>query len=134
MGPGSNVVNLKDEIARVCAEHDRLMAEAAEEQRSQAEDALVYKTHEDAQVTVSELPSEESVARFGDWRDVVSEAIGTALALDRQRERAEREDSLAPLRREVAELRGQVSALLTLLQGAKAEVIGLPRKRPSDAA
>jgi hypothetical protein len=25
-------------------------------------------------------------------------------------------------------------ALLTLLQGAKAEVIGLPRKRPSDAA
>ena len=46
----------------------------------------------------------------------------------------EREDSLAPLRREVAELRGQVSALLTLLQGAKAEVIALPRKRPSDAA
>jgi len=56
------------------------------------------------------------------------------LVLERQRERTEREDSLAPLRREVAELWGQVSALLTLLQGAKAEVIALPRKRPSDAA
>ena len=122
------------ELAEFCREHDRMMAEAAEEHRSQVEDALVYKTHEDAQVTVSELPSEESVALFGDWRDVVSEAIGTALALDRQRERTEREDSLAPLRREVVELRGQVSALLTLLQGAKADVIGLPRKRPSDAA
>jgi hypothetical protein len=61
-------------------------------------------------------------------------AIGEALVLERQRERTERGDSLAPLRQEVAELRGQVSALLTLLHGAKAEVIGLPRKRPSDAA
>jgi hypothetical protein len=34
----------------------------------------------------------------------------------------------------VAELRGQVSALLTLLHGAKADVIRLPRKRSSDAA
>ena len=31
-------------------------------------------------------------------------------------------------------LKGKVDALFTLLQGANAEVIGLPRKRPSDAA
>jgi hypothetical protein len=34
----------------------------------------------------------------------------------------------------VAELKGKVDALLTLLQGAKAEVIGLPRRRASDVA
>jgi hypothetical protein len=79
--------------------------------------------------------SEESFALFGDWRDeALLNAVGEALVLERQRERTEREDSLAPLRREVAELRGQVSALLSLLQVTKAEVIGLPRKRPSDAA
>jgi hypothetical protein len=31
-------------------------------------------------------------------------------------------------------LKGKVDGLLTLFQGAKAEVIGLPRKRRSDAA
>jgi hypothetical protein len=78
---------------------------------------------------------ESSFVLFGDWRDeALPDAIGEALVLERQRERTEREDSLAPLRREVAELRGQVSVLLTLLQGAKAEVIGLPRRRSSNAA
>jgi hypothetical protein len=79
--------------------------------------------------------SEEPFVLFGDWRDeALLNAIGEALVFERQRERTERQDCLAPLHREVAELRGQVSALLTLLQGAKAEVIGLPRKRSSDAA
>ena len=136
-------MNIRDEIARVCAEHDRLMAEAAEEQRSQAEETLVFKTHENAQVT--EPSTEGSVALFGDWRDeVLSEAIGEVVARERQREREERGEAIAPLKREiadlkgkldaVAELKGKVDALLTLLQGAKAEVIGLPRRRPSDAA
>ena len=58
--------------------------------------------------------------------------------------REERDEAIAPLKGEiadlkgrldaVAELKGKVDALLTLLQGAKAEVIALPRKRPSDAA
>lgn len=79
--------------------------------------------------------SGESFVLFGDWRDeALLDAIGEAFALERQRERTEREDSLAPLRREVAELRGQVSALLTLLQGSKAEVIGLPERANPDAA
>ena len=79
--------------------------------------------------------SGESFVLFGDWRDeALLNAIGEALVLERQRERTERENPPAPLRREVAELRGQVDALLTLLEGAKAEVIALPRKRPSDAA
>jgi len=78
---------------------------------------------------------ESSFVLFGDWRDeALLNAIGEALVLERQRERTERQDSLAPLHREVAELRGQVSALLTLLQGAKPDVIRLPRKRSSHAA
>ena len=94
-------MNLKDEIARVCAEHDRLMAEAAEEQRAQAKDTLVFKTHETAQVT--DPSSEGSVASFGDWRDVVSEAIGEVLVHERQREREERGEAIAPLKREIAD-------------------------------
>jgi len=79
--------------------------------------------------------SGESFVLFGDWRDeALLNVIGEAFVLERQRQRTERENCLAPLRQEIAALRGQVSALLTLLQGAKAEVIALPRKRPSDAA
>ena len=39
-----------------------------------------------------------------------------------------------PVKAEIAELKGKMDALLTLLQGAKADLIGLPRKRPSDVA
>jgi hypothetical protein len=90
-------------------------------------DDIVPKTNDDAPVT-------DYVPLFGDWRDeVLFDSVAMALAEYRKRARAEFEESIAPLRLEVAELRGQVSALLTLL-GAKAEVIGLPRKRPCDAA
>ena len=141
-------MNIRDEIARVCAEHDRLMAEAAEEQKSQAEDTVVFKTHENAQVTE---PSSEG--SFGDWRDeVLSEAIGELVAHERQREREERGEAIAPLKREiaervtenarlreeVAELRGQVSALLAMFGGGKAkgaDIIDLiPNWRKPDAA
>jgi hypothetical protein len=62
----------------------------------------------------------------------------------RKQWREERNAAIAPLKAEIADLKGKldsvaklkgkVDALLTLLQGAKAEVIGLPRKRASDAA
>jgi hypothetical protein len=48
------------------------------------------------------------------------------LAEERALHRRERDQALAPLQREIAELRGQVAVLLTLLQGAKADVIDLP--------
>ena len=127
------------------------MAEAAEEQRAQAEETLVFKTHETAQV--AEPSSEGSVALFGDWRDeVLSEAIGEVVARERQREREERGEAIAPLKREIAErmaenarlreevteLRGQVSALLAMFGGGKAkgaDIIDLiPNWRKPDAA
>jgi len=58
--------------------------------------------------------------------------------------REERDEAIAPLKAEIAELKGKLDAvaelkgkvdtLLTLLQGDKAEVIGLPQKCNSDAA
>jgi hypothetical protein len=107
----------------------------------------VFKTHENAQVAE---PSTEG--SFGDWRDVVSEAIGEVVAHERQREREERGEAIAPLKRElaeratenarlreeVAELRGQVSALLAMFGGGKAkgaDIIDLiPNWRKPDAA
>jgi uncharacterized coiled-coil DUF342 family protein len=77
-----------------------------------------------------------------------TEAQGDAIAHEivelRKEWREEHDEAITPLKAEIAdlkgkldavtELKGKVDALLTLLQGAKAEVIGLPRKRPSDAA
>ena len=78
------------------------------------------------------------------FTEAQTDAIAYVIVELRKQWREEREAAIAPLKAEiaeltgkvdaVAELRGQVSVLLTLLQGAKADVIGLPRKRPSDAA
>jgi hypothetical protein len=75
------------------------------------------------------------------FTDAQGDAIAHVIVGLRKEWRKERDEAVAPLKAEiarnlgaVAELRGKVDALLTLLQGAKAEVIGLPRKRTSDAA
>lgn len=57
---------------------------------------------------------------------VLTESIGRALADERQLRRTEAEKELAPLRRELAELQGQVSVLLTLLGGSKRDAVPLP--------
>lgn len=62
----------------------------------------------------------------------LNEAIGEALAEERHLHRREREKELAFLRREIADLQGQVKVLLTLLQGAKtADVVSLGGRKPS---
>jgi hypothetical protein len=66
---------------------------------------------------------------------VLIESIGEVLAEERLSHRAEREQALAPLRCELAELQGQVKVLLTLLQGAKAaDVVALPGARKPNAS
>ena len=80
--------------------------------------------------------------------ELFTEAQGDAIAhviVELRKEwREKRDEAIAPLKAEIAELKGKldavvelkgkVDALLTLLQGAKADLIGLPRKRPSDVA
>ena len=78
------------------------------------------------------------------FSDAQGDAIAHVIVELRKQWREERNAAIAPLKAEIADLKGKldsvaklkgkVDALLTLLQGAKAEVIGLPRKRPSDAA
>jgi len=144
-------------LAELYAEQDRMMAEFREEQRSRAEDTLVYKTHENVEVTAPESSSDESVALFGDGGDeTLSEAIGMVIAHERQRERTELGEAIAPLKREiaervtenaklreeVAELRGKLDAVLMMLSRSSAapeksgEVVDLPRGfwKRSDAA
>ena len=103
------------ELAELCRVHDQMMAEA---RANDPGEELVYKVLEDALAYVIVELRKECCEK--------------------------RDEAIAPLKAEiadlkgrldaVAELKGKVDALLTLLQGAKAEVIGLPRRRPSDAA
>ena len=98
-------------------------------------------------------PGEESMKEAGPpvpeqepeaFTEAQADAIAHVIVELRKEWRQERNEAIAPLKAEiaelkgrldaVAELKGRVDALLTLYQGAKAEVIGLPRKRPSDAA
>src|SRR5262245_59878498 len=76
--------------------------------------------------------------RLGDDRAAQSDVLARVIAMVQNREQAERDKAIAPLKAESAELRGQVSALLTLL-GQKsfkaADVIAdLPNWRQRDVA
>ena len=68
------------------------------------------------------------------FSDAQGDAIAHVIVELRKQWREERDAAITPLKAEIADLKGKVDALLTLLQGAKAAVIGLPRKRPSNAA
>jgi hypothetical protein len=102
-------------------------------------DDLVYRTH--AQ-TEQALPSAVAGPEWNAWVEahleahdrILTESIGRALAHERQLRRTEAETELAPLRRELAELQGQVSVLLTLLEGTKADAVPLPGGRKLSAS
>jgi hypothetical protein len=112
-----------DELSAFRA-HDQLMAEAREQEAKENHGSL--------------SPEPEA------FTDEQTDAIAYVIVELRKEWREERDEAITPLKAAiadlkgkldaVAELKGKVDALLTLLQGAKAEVIALPRKRPSDAA
>ena len=120
------------ELRELYRVHDQMMAEA-----NDPGEELVFKVMEDARPPVPE-PEPEPFTEYQ------SEVLVRLIVELRKEWRQERNEAIAPLKAEiaelkgrldaVAELKGKVDALLTLLQGAKAEVIGLPRRRPSDAA
>ena len=97
---------------------------------------LVFKVMEDA----TPAPEPEP----GPFTEYQSDVLTHVIVELSKQWREEHDEAIAPLKAEiadlkgkldaVAELKGKVDALLTMLQGAKADVIGLPRKRPSDAA
>jgi hypothetical protein len=112
---GRRPTSIRSEIARLCAEHDRLMAEAHEPvarppvQKSDGE-CLAYRMCEnDAPALTAAPPNAELLT------DAQVDALAEVLVHERKLTRAERDAVIAPLTREIAELRDQVSALLTLL-------------------
>ena len=115
------------ELRELCRVHDQMMAE------HRANDPCEELVMEDARPPVPEPEP-----------GPFTEAQGDVFVELRKEWREERDEAVAPLKAEiadlkgkldaVAELKGKVDALLPLLQGAKAELIGLPRRRPSDAA
>jgi hypothetical protein len=138
MATGSNVVTWTDddrgELRELFRVHDQIMAE---QRASDPGEGLVFKVMEDARPPVPEPEP-------GPFTEYQSDVLAHVIVELRKEWREESNEAIAPLKAEivelkgkidaVAELKGKVDALLTLLQGAKAEVIGLPRKRPSDAA
>jgi len=122
------------ELRELCRVHDQMMAE---QRANDPGEELVFKVMEDARPPVPEPEP-------GPFTEYQSDVLAHVIIELRKEWREERDEAIAPVKAEiaelkakldaVAELRGKVDALLTLLQGAKAEVIGLPRKRPSDAA
>ena len=98
-------------------EQDWLMAEV-----EQRDAGLVFKEHDNG--ALDSAPEPEPVRSYD---DVVAEAIGIVAAELRREWREERSAEVAVLKQEIAELRGQVSALLALLgQKSVGKVIDLP--------
>ena len=141
----------KDEIDRLCREHDQWIERAKDEaerlnaQRSCLKGELVFKDNEDA------LVSRTAPATYDADNDYVpthfteqqADAIGYALHLMRAEALEEREQAIAPLEREIAFLRGQLDAVLKMggISPAKprerkssADVIDLPNWRRRNVA
>src|SRR5262245_60828007 len=80
---------------------------------------LVFKTHTEAVETASAAGAGDDWNVWLErWIEPLHAAIGEVLVDERQLHRRETEKMLEPLRRELAELRGQISTLV-LLSGAK---------------
>ena len=87
-------------------------------------DGLVYRTHENAPTPAPAAAAAPSIA---DMEDAIADATVNLVHRAMCEERAERDRTVAELRREISELRGEVRALLTLL-GKGADVVTLPKK------
>ena len=122
------------ELRELWRVHDRMIAEA---RANDPGEELAFKVMKDARPPVPE-PEPEPFTEYQ------SDVLAHVIVELRKEWREEGDEAIAPLKAEiadlkgkldaVAELKGKVDALLTLLQGAEAEVIGLPRRRSSDAA
>jgi hypothetical protein len=124
---------MNEDIRALCREHDRLIAEAEirgdwtpPQEKSPApmrQKAAPVATHT---YDHSDVPASVSL----DEPTLVA-AIGAALARERKLAREARAKELAPLQAEIAELRGQVKALLALLGSKEDKVVDVPSWRRS---
>jgi hypothetical protein len=99
-----------------------------------SDDGLIYKTREQPQ-------QPRQAGQVGeDWNvwvkrhiqhalDAHDDAIGQVIAEERERARRECERTIEPLKQEIAELRGEVRALLAIMS-AKGDVVSLSGRKP----
>jgi hypothetical protein len=105
-------------------------------------DDLVCKTHDPAPAPAAAADGEDPWSGWHRWADSRADArieaafdgwmtdvLAGALAMKADQLRDEIAAALAKRDKEIAELRGEVSALLLLLQGKAADVITLPGRR-----
>jgi len=148
----------RDEIRALCAEHDRLMAAAAEERRMYADGRfrsgspperltdgadIIYRQHDNS----APAPAPEPEQDWSAWEawiaghlanereailDIVEEGVNKML----DQECAAFDRKLAELRAENAELKGMIGTVLRLYAGETkvADVIDLPDWRKRDVA
>jgi hypothetical protein len=119
-------------IDELCAEHDRLMAEAQLNgywtPPQKRPTPVVRQKAAPVVLDDNSAPIAPAPVSTIDEPALVA-AIGAALARERKLAREAREKEIAPLQTEIAELRGQVTALLTLLgrKDGEGKVIDLPQ-------
>jgi hypothetical protein len=139
----------RDEIGRLCLEHDRFMAEARESLRTSPVSAfdpgaLVYKDHDN---NAPEPPSEgDPWAGWTQWlrghldlerqsfREEIENALVDLIGLLRRDWEADIRKAATERDAEIAHLRGQVEVLTRLYAGKSADVHDLPNWRPKDVA
>jgi len=125
-------MSIRDEIARLSAEHDRLMAEhdewmvrreAAREalMRKSEPEGILYRATEENAPAPATPPEADALGLFGDERDeLLASAMGHVIAHERKLHAA----AIANLRQELAEMKGRLD---TLLATKFAEIIDLPK-------
>jgi hypothetical protein len=114
----------RHELRELCRAHDEMMAERLTNDPGQE---VVFKVTKDARPS---LPEPEPFTEY--QSDVLMQVI---VGL-RNEWREERNEAIAPLKAEIAELKGKLDAVLTLLEQEfkSADVIDLPGWRKRDAA
>jgi hypothetical protein len=141
-----------DEIAEVVAGIDRDQAEreareadplyqpppswaqrAPQRRRQGPGHGLVYRTTETplAATAYSEATRFVSEADLNDAADTIGEATVDLVANAISKERAERDREIGELRRDLAELRGKLDALLTIVGKSGADVVAPPTRKVS---
>ena len=126
---GDMVTSWKDEDRRELAElfraHDQMMAE---QRANDPGEELVFKVMEDARPS---LPEPEPFTEY--QSDVLVQVIVEL----RKEWREKRDEAIAPLKAEIADLKGKLDVVLTLLgqkEFKSADVFDLPDWRQRDAA
>jgi len=150
----------RDEIAHLCAEHDKLMIEhdqwlarreaagAAPVQKSD-DLGLVYKDHDNSEPAPAPEPDGAETDPWAGWnawmrghlaveRQAIREELeGTLVEIIvglRKEWREEVTKAVAERDKEIEHLKGQVEVLTRMFVGKSADVVDLPNWRPKDVA